>query len=193
MSSPLAKSMRAGLSIQSSQALVEAEIIIPDSPFGGGKETGALGEPAPDPERRVPTSGMAHHISPVRPFYRRTGWRLLYLLKPLASPFLHRVDMRTRSSVDQSGLAAVVRGIDAKLDALMSEVATTRARTMQVDERLRAAVEQHGQMRLLVDARLRAMTEQIRRARTAHDSYRSVPAGTAGGGCQVPPARDHSV
>jgi FkbM family methyltransferase len=127
MSIPLATSIRAGLCIQSSQALAEAGTVIPARifPVAGGDETGALGEPAP------------HLISAgaVSPFHRRAGRRFLRLLKPLAAPLLHRIDMRTRSSVDQSGAAAVLRGIDAKLDAL----------------------------RRLMDARLGAMAAQIDR------------------------------
>lgn len=62
------------------------------------------------PERSAPSDRSS------LPLYRRVAARALRALKPLAGPFLHRLDLRTRFAVDHSETADTVRKVHGWLE-----------------------------------------------------------------------------
>ena len=61
-------------------------------------------------------------IGAVPLLYRRVGRRTLRLLKPLAAPFLHRIDLRMRYAMDRSDSADVLRRMEKRLDEFGSGI-----------------------------------------------------------------------
>ena len=75
-----------------------------------------------------------HAAASMIPLHRRIGRRALRFMRPLAAPFLHRLDLRIRSAVDHSDAAETLRRMAvsddrfvATLGALQAEVAQRNA------------------------------------------------------------------
>lgn len=117
--------------------------------------------PAPHASNEMPMRAAAPSApalpglpAPLRhPAYRRAARRVLRLLRPLALPFLHRLDWRIRGAVDRSETSAAVARIESTLARLEA----------QADAAAASATAQAS----LVHARLTARFDALDKAREA--------------------------
>ncbi len=121
--------------------------------------------PAPPPvpaEERAPAPGPTlapvPEPQPVRPVHRRAARRLLRLFRPLALPFLHRLDWRIRGAVDRTETSAAVARVEAALASLA-------ARTGAADAANTARLDATDARVAAMDARLAARLEALETAR----------------------------
>ena len=83
-----------------------------------------------------------------RPLHRRIGRRVLGVFRPLAAPFLHRLEWRVARGVERSALMNDVADIRARMDGVGDGLRQEFGRSQgesQGEEQLRAAVAQTGE------------------------------------------------
>jgi O-methyltransferase len=88
----------------------------------------------PHPAEVWPASNGLDMFQPDRPFYRSIGRRCLRLIRPLALPFLARLQARVSSGVDASSSAQVLRQVFSAQQAINVGLGTL-ADTVQILER----------------------------------------------------------
>ncbi|MBD0272472.1 MAG: FkbM family methyltransferase, partial [Acetobacteraceae bacterium] len=135
--------------------------------------------PARDAPSASPAIGPAPSGGPAPPrglgaALRAAGLRGLLAAKPLAMPFLHRFQMRVRTAVDESGVAARMAGVEEALatlsvrldghDALRREVAKVGEAVSGVARRLDAAPGDAAQRDEAVQRRLGEIAQQLEAA-----------------------------
>lgn len=73
--------------------------------------------------------------------FRRIGRRGVRVLRPLALPLLHRLQMRFQSAIDHSSISARLSTIEATLNALVSNQASNAADARDIVNRLQIGID----------------------------------------------------